>query len=201
MILSKVRIGKHRDVTDYYEVSLNNIDEYGDIFVPDDAVIPEPANKNAIRSQSLNHGDLLLNQRTQKMKVGFVNEDYKRPIKDKLPIVGNNSMIRIQFKGNDIDLSRFVQLYLQLPYVLEYLSALPSSSKSDRKIVSSAQLQELPIPKYTKNLNQMISLSEILRTKSDLLVQAQHMRDMAEGLIEKYEKQKMDSAKLNFSNN
>lgn len=198
-VVSKVRIGEKREVTDYYEVSLNNIDEYGNIFIPDDATFPEPASKRAIRSQSLNHGDLLLNQRSLKIKVGFVSDDYKCPCRYKVPIVGNNSMIRIQFGYNDIDISRFVQLYLQMPYVKEYLDALPSTSKSNRKIISSAQLSELPIPRYIKNSNQLIELQTILKTKTVLLKQAKLIRDAADRLIKKYEKQKMDSAKMNFT--
>lgn len=202
-IVSKVRIGKKRDVKEYYEVSLNNIDEFGNIYIPEETVMPEAANSSAIRSQSLNHTDLLLNQRTQKLKVGFINSDTLYPSKEQLPVVGNNSMIRMQFKEANEELSRFVQTYLQLPYVLDYLNSLPSSSTTDRKILSSAQLQELPIPKYFSEIETIdhtsIPLSEILHSKSELLLQAKKMKEAAQRLIESYQTQKMESIKVNFT--
>jgi len=106
-------------------------------------------------------------------------------------------MIRIQFHDNSIDTSRFVQLYLQLPYVLEYLNSLISCSKSDRKILSSTQLQELPIPEYIED-KQLVSLSEVLYPKMELLRQANEMKEMADRLIEKYEADKMGLVGVNF---
>lgn len=194
-IISKVRIGdkKKRDYTEYDEISLYNIDPYGVVYIPEDAKRPEPANYTSVVNQTLRYGDLVLNQRTSKMKVGFIGkeESYQRRI------VGNNSMIRIQFHNRSIDTARFVQLYLQLPYVLEYLNALPSCSKSDRKILSSTQLQELPIPEYIEK-EQLISLSEVLYPKMELLRQAREMKEIAEGLIEKYEAAKMGLVGVNF---
>lgn len=194
-IVSKVRIGdkKKRDCSDYDEISLYNIDDYGVVYVPENIKESEPANYTSVVNQTLNYGDLVLNQRTTKMKVGFIGkeETYKRRI------VANNSMIRIQFPKNNIDTSRFVQLYLQLPYVVEYLNALPSSSKSDRKILSSMQLLELPIPEYIED-EQHVSLSEILYPKMELLKEAKEIRLMAEKLIEKYEASKMECIGINF---
>ncbi len=194
-IISKVRIGNkaRRDYAEYDEISLYNIDPYGVVYIPKDAKRPEPANYTSVVNQTLRYGDLVLNQRTSKMKVGFIGkeESYQRRI------VGNNSMIRIQFHDNSIDNARFVQLYLQLPYVLEYLNALPSCSKSDRKILSSTQLQELPIPEYIED-KQLIPLSEMLYPKMELLRQAREMKEIAEGLIEKYEAAKMGLVGVNF---
>ena len=194
-IISKVRIGNkaRRDYAEYDEISLYNIDPYGVVYIPEDAKRPEPANYTSVVNQTLRYGDLVLNQRTSKMKVGFIGkeESYQRRI------VGNNSMIRIQFHDESIDTARFVQLYLQLPYVLDYLNALPSCSKSDRKILSSTQLQELPIPEYIED-KQLIPLSEMLYPKMELLRQAREMKEIAEGLIEKYEAAKMGLVGVNF---
>lgn len=195
-IIAKVRVRKNRTFTNYDEISLNNIDEYGEIFIPEDAKQQEAANSVAIEAQALRYGDLVLNQRTAKMKVGFIgkHDKYKRVI------VGNNSMIKIRFKYNDIDTARFVQLYLQLPYVLEYLNALPictQATKNSRRIINSEQIRELPIPEYIES-KQLISLSEVLYPKMELIAHAKKIRDNAQALIEKYEKMKTESIDVNF---
>ena len=163
------------------------------MFIPEDAKRPEPASYTSVVNQTLNYGDLVLNQRASKMKIGFIGK--QGPYEKRM--VANNSMIRIQFNENSIDTARFVQLYLQLPYVLEYLNALPSSSKSDRKILSSTQLLELPIPEYIED-KQLISLSEVLYPKMELLRQTSEMRNMADRLVEKYETDKIGLVGVNF---
>ncbi len=195
-IIAKVRVREKRTFTNYDEISLNNIDEYGEVFIPDDTKQQEAANTVAIEAQALRYGDLVLNQRTAKMKVGFIgkHDKYKRVI------VGNNSMIKIRFKYNDIDTARFVQLYLQLPYVLEYLNALPictQASKSSRRIINSEQIRELPIPEYIES-KQLISLSEVLYPKMELISLAKKMRDNAQAFIEKYEKMRTEAIDVNF---
>lgn len=196
-IVSKVRIGNvsNRNYKDYDEISLYNIDDYGVVFVPDDVKEQDYANETSVKNQALQYGDLVLNQRTSKMKIGFIStkESYKRDI------VANNSMIRIQFNPNSIDTARYIQLYLQLPYVLEYLGALPNSSNSNRKILSSAQLLELPIPQYIEE-KQLVSLSSLLYPKMELIKQAKVMRDIADELITRYEADKLELIKANFKN-
>ena len=195
-IIAKVRVRNNRTFTNYDEISLNNIDEYGEVFVPDDAKQQEPANTVAIEAQALRYGDLVLNQRTAKMKIGFIGkrDKYKREI------VGNNSMIKIRFKYNEIDTARFVQLYLQLPYVLEYLNTLPIctyATKSSRRIINSEQIRELPIPEYIES-KQLVSLSEALYPKMELIALAMKMRDSAQALIQMYEKMRVDLIDVNF---
>ncbi|MCD6433866.1 MAG: hypothetical protein J7L21_07475 [Sulfurimonas sp.] len=225
-IVSKVRVTKRRECTNYDEISLNHIDDYGVVYIPDGFVNQGPASLTAINAQALHYGDLVLNQRTAKMKVGFIGKNYKKVI------VGNNSMIRVQFYNDSIDTARFVQLYLQLPYVLEYLNEQAGSSiasgvfsklqklrftnkninltlldyqyhyseffrKPNRKILSSAQLGELPIPRYTDK-EQLVSLSEVLYPKMQLIAQAKKMRDDAQKLIEKYEAKRLESIGVNF---
>jgi len=225
-IISKVRVTKKRECTNYDEVSLNYIDKYGVVYIPEGFINQGPASLTAINTQALHYGDLVLNQRTAKMKVGFIGDNYKKVI------IGNNSMIRVQFNDSSIDTARFVQLYLQLPYVLEYLNEQAGSSiasgvltklqklqfsskhtnltlsdfqyhyseffrKSNRKILSSTQLGELPIPKYTDK-EQFVSLSEVLYPKMELIAQAKKMRDDAQRLIEKYEAGKLKSIDVNF---
>ncbi|MEA2016829.1 MAG: hypothetical protein U9N59_00145 [Campylobacterota bacterium] len=190
-IISKVRVSNTREFEDYDEISLNNIDDYGEVFIPDNTVQKESASVSAIEAQSLNYGDLVLNQRTSKMKVGFIGREYDRVI------VGNNSMIRIQFNDNDIDTARFVQLYLQLDFVQEYLHSITKCSKGPRKILSSAQLQELAIPEYIEK-QQLISLSEVLYPRMKLLSLAWQMREDALKLIKKYDSRKIDSIDVNF---
>jgi len=225
-IVSKVRVTKKRECTNYDEISLNHIDEYGVVYIPDGFINQGPASLTAINAQALHYGDLVLNQRTAKMKVGFIGKNYKKTI------IGNNSMIRVQFNNDSIDTARFVQLYLQLPYVLEYLNEQAGGSiasgvltklqklrftnkntnltlldyqyhyseffkKPNRKILSSAQLGELPIPKYTDK-EQLVSLSEVLYLKMQLIAQAKKMRDDAQRLIEKYEAERLESIGVNF---
>jgi len=226
-IASRVRVGKARKFTNYNEISLNNINDYGEVYIPDDAKQEGPASLGLVQAQALRYGDLVLNQRASKLKVGFIGRDYKRNL------VANNSMIRIQFNYNCIDLARFVQLYLQLPYVLEYLDEESNASianravsklqkykfsnkeinllfvnsqylfidffnKYKRKILSSAQLMELPIPEF-KSQEQFILLSEVLYFRMGLIAKAKKIRDDAQKLIDQYESYKLDTLKVDFS--
>lgn len=165
-IISKVRVTKNRTFKEYDEISLNNIDEYGVVYIIADAKEQDGASPTAIKTQSLKYGDLVLNQRTSKMKVGFIDKAQKY----KQAIVGNNSMIRVEFEDGQIDTARYVQLYLQLPYVLEYLNTLivcskgdgkGNDNKSNRQILSSTQLQALPIPKYVESKQLVLSSDQL----------------------------------------
>ncbi|MCX6075500.1 MAG: hypothetical protein NTW78_01285 [Campylobacterales bacterium] len=89
--ISKVRVGQTRTFSEYDEISLNDLDAYGVITVPEIPKYLGPANASSISSQRLCEGDLVLTHRGSVFKVGLVGSEYKKVI------VGNNSMIRIQF--------------------------------------------------------------------------------------------------------
>ena len=145
-VISKVRVGKERNVLDYHEVTLADVNEYGIITVDSTKEKPAPANRSAITSQALHKNDLLVSYRGVDIKIGRIDKEYKEPI------VSNNSAIRIQFDYEDKDeeeeISMFVQAYLQLPYVKEYIAKRPQSSENNRKILSPLFLSNMPIPLF-----------------------------------------------------
>ena len=151
VLISKVRVSKDRKCLNYDEISLNNIDERGIVFIPKNTKKQLPANCSILEKQSLKYGDLVLNRRTTQMKVGFIDKsnNYRQVI------VGNNSMIRITFDCNtQINRARFIQLYLQLPFVLEHLNNLSDFSIKNREIRKLTKL------KYTVRLKRKLTLRD-----------------------------------------
>ena len=199
--ISKVRVGdeKYRTVTSYDEISLNDIDEYGYITVTPGQKELGPANASSIKSQSLYYGDVVLTHRGNVFKVGVVGKYYERVI------VGNNSMIRIQIKDNryrsfnsvsetNIDLSRYIQSYLQASFVKEYLSShIVCGTHGERRILSAAILSKLPIPAYNENNNSNFRFASIIETRIDLIAKAQKLLDDAKRVLEVCEKRKEDA--------
>lgn len=181
--ISKVRLGKNRTYTNYDEISLNNIDEYGIVFIPDNPKELGPAYIGAIESQSLNPGDIVLTQRGTVGKVGLIGENYKRVI------VGNNSMIRIQFdKKSREDLPAYVQAYLQLPLIREYFNIQLSCSISDRKILSAQWLSDLPIPIFDQDAE--FDFRELIYNRIELLEEAKRVMQEAQKMVEMCEDMK-----------
>lgn len=182
-VVSKVRIGdeKKRDVFDYYEVTLSDINEYGIIIINTTKDKPAPANKRALSSQRLHKNDLLVSYRGIYIKVGRIDREYD------IPVVSNNSVIRIEFNNdNDTDqeeLSMFVQAYLQLPFIKEYIANRPQENTNDtkhkRKIIGPLFLSNIPIPKFnSKNhsfKNLLNNRLEILNNAKDMLVNIQQL--------------------------
>jgi hypothetical protein len=189
--ISKVRVGKDRTYTDYDEISLNDINEYGMVYIPKNPKEVGPANYTAIRSQILQPGDIVMTQRGKVGKVGLIGNNYKRAI------VGNNSMIRIQFPHNrNNETSQFVQAYLQLPYVREYLNNQITCGSVDRKILSAATLSNLPIPMFKEGDGQF---TEFLYTRKELSIEAARIEKELQELIELYAKIKDDCVALGIN--
>ncbi|MDQ7060931.1 MAG: hypothetical protein Q9M43_07225 [Sulfurimonas sp.] len=142
--ISKVRYGTNCRDSDYDEISLNNIDGYGQIYIPSSHKASAPANATALKNQSLLEGDLIILHRGKVGKMGIIGDKYKRRI------VGNNSMIRIQFdETRRKDTPWFVMQYLQLSFVKEYIDTyIPSSGSTKRKILNPLILSSLPIPLF-----------------------------------------------------
>lgn len=146
-IIPKVRYGKNRTFTDYDEISLQNIDSFGVIYVPENKSESEPANRTAVINQSLVSGDLIILHRGKIGKMGIIGDEYKRRI------VGNNSMMRVQFEYDKrVDTPWLVMQFLQLDYVREYIDTfIPSSGAVNRKILNSEVMKNLPIPKFEES--------------------------------------------------
>ena len=190
--ISKVRVGKSRTWTNYDEISLNNIDDYGVVYIPQNPKEVGPAYDRAIETQALNPGDLVISHRGMVGKVGLIGSNYKRVI------VGNNSMIRIQFPHNKKEETPlFVQAFLQLPFVREYLDKQITCSSADRKILSAASLSELPIPLFeeTKGL-----FRDFLYTRMELSLEVARFKRDIDELIELYDKRKDESVPLGVKN-
>ena len=145
-VISKVRVGKERNFVNYDEVTLADTDEYGIIQIDSTKKKPSPANSSAIATQRLHKNDLLVSYRGLDIQVGRIDREYKQPV------ISNNSAIRIQFEYADEyeeeEVSIFVQAYLQLPYVKEYIAKRPQSSENNRKILGPLFLANIPIPLF-----------------------------------------------------
>lgn len=176
--ISKVRVGQTRTFSEYDEISLNDLDAYGVITVPEIPKYLGPANASSISSQRLCEGDLVLTHRGSVFKVGLVGSEYKKVI------VGNNSMIRIQFPhAKNQYTPLFVQAYLQLPFVKEYLNKQITCGSKERKILSSANLAELPIPEFDEK-NQTFDFLEFYYGRISITIEAQKLLDEATRIIE-----------------
>ena len=184
-VISKVRVGKERSVVDYHEVTLADVNEYGIITLDSTKEKPAPANSSAIASQALHKNNLLVSYRGVDIKVGRIDKEYEKPI------VSNNSAIRIQFdyedKEEEEEVSIFVQMYLQLPYVKEYIASRPQSSKNDRKILSPLFLSNLPIPLFhSRNYD----FKDLIMNRLEILNSAKGMLYEMQQLVKKLENYK-----------
>jgi len=177
--ISKVRIGdeKKRTFIEYDEISLNDLDPLGVIQVPPQSKDLGSANATSIRSQALQENDIVLTHRGTLFKVGIVGNHYRRVI------IGNNSMIRIQFhnKHKAKELALFVQAYLQLPIVKEYLGNQITCESKERRILSSAMLANLPIPNYKEN--ETFSFLELYYRRAEMCYLAQNILQEAERIV------------------
>jgi hypothetical protein len=151
--ISKVRVGSDnsRTNTNYAEISLKNVDNLGYINIPDDYKGHAPANPTSLDKQALNYHDLIIPFRNSLQSMGLIKKRY-----DDYPlVVGNNSMIRVEFEFNkQKDTPVYVMNYLKLPLVAEYIDNIrigenPGSSKStDRSPLAVEVLENLPIPMF-----------------------------------------------------
>ena len=184
-VIAKVRVGKERSVLDYSEVTLADADAYGIIRVDPTKEKPAAANSSAIRSQSLHKNDILVSYRGVDIQVGRIDREYEKPV------VSNNSAIRIQFDYEDKDIeeevSIFVQSYLQLPYVKEYIASRPQSSQNDRKILSPLFLSNLPIPLFQAK---GYAIKELMHTRFSLLRQADELCDTLQHILAQLQEHK-----------
>jgi len=166
--ISKVRYGDNCTQINYCEISLNYVDEYGVIYIPDDYKEPSPANHTALINQTLNESDLIILHRGKIGKMGIIGRNYDKRL------VGNNSMIRIQFHNNyKKDTPWFVMQYLKLSYVQEYIHTyIPSSGSISRKILNPEVLSNLPIPLFKEcggRYKKMLLNKKALRIKAKSL--------------------------------
>ena len=200
--ISKVRIGddSKRSYDSYDEISLNHIDAYGYIRVPSSQKTPKPANPTSIHSQSLHYGDIILSLRGNIYKVGVVDKEYRNTI------VGNTSMIRIQVQDpslvysdhTTISTSRFIQAYLQTSFVQKYLSSLVDiPKKGERKLLSSAMLLGLPIPRFEESVSDVLFVS-IIKSRITHTLKVQKMSEDVHNLAELLQKRREDALLLPF---
>jgi len=148
--ISKVRVGKHenRTVTDYAEISLQNIDNLGYVYIPKEYKGHPPANHTSIKKQALNYNDIILSFRSIfSQNIALVNKSYD----EYSAIVGNNSMIRMEFdEDRREDTPIYVYHFLKLPFVHNILKSLCRVDKSlnldASMFLSPSILETLPIP-------------------------------------------------------
>ena len=174
--ISKVRYGNNCTNSNYDEISLNYVDEDGYIYINEKE--SPPANETALKNQELHQGDLIILHRGKIGKMGIIGEDYKRRV------VGNNSMIRIQFNDNRRNNTPFfVMQYLQLSYVKDYINDyIPSSSSIKRKILNPTVLEMLPIPIFKEN---EFNFKRFIIQKKQLKINIILMKNKLDSLLEK----------------
>ncbi len=191
--ISKVRYGDNCRDDNYDEISLNYIDEYGRIYIPNEQKKSAPANHTALVNQSLSAGDLIILHRGKVGKMGIIGDKYKRKI------VGNNSMIRIQFdKNRKVDTPWFVMQYLQLPYVKEYIDTyIPSSGSTKRKIINPKILSHIPIPAFKECGG---AYRDLLLCRKDLSIQADKFNLKLQNIISVYKNLQDSSVDLAINN-
>ena len=191
--ISKIRYGDNCTDNNYDEISLNYIDAYGRIYIPENQKDSAPANATALTNQALNTGDLIILHRGKVGKMGIVGDRYKRRI------VGNNSMIRIQFdKTRKVDTPWFVMQYLQLPYVKEYIDTyIPSSGSTKRKILNPEILSNIPIPLFEECDGQY---RELLFKRKGLYLQANEFNLKIQELINNYQDKQENSIDIAINN-
>ena len=200
-VISKVRVGKERSVREYHEVTLSDVDAYGIIRVVENKKRPAPANSSAIVSQRLHKSDLLVSYRGMDIKVGRIDREYR------VPVVSNNSAIRIQFdyeyEEEREEVSIFVQNYLQLPYVKEYIDSREQTPDTNRKLLSPTFLADLPIPLFE---SRDYDFKDFINTRLEMLESANEMMRKMQQLLKKFENYKDEGVSLylsdqNFSSN
>lgn len=193
-VISKVRVGKERSVTDYHEVTLTDVNAYGIIEVDLSKGTPAPANSSAITSQRLHKNDLLVSYRGKDIKVARIDREYK------VPVVSNNSAMRIQFDCEDKEeteeVSLFVQIYLQLPYVKEYIDSREQTPNTNRKLLSPTFLADLPIPLFE---SRDYDFKDFINTRLEMLITAKKMMQEVHNLVNKLENYKDEGLTLYLS--
>ena len=147
-VISKVRIPKNSNFTDYDEVSLSNVDQDGRLLPFKKGEELGAANLPLIKSQSLHNGDILISYRGKKhFNVGIVEGEYERTI------IGNNSAIRIQFKDDiNYQIPLIIQAYLEESYIQNYLTTTTKDTKDNRHLLSAKTLMSLPVPQFGNHL-------------------------------------------------
>ena len=147
-VISKIRIGKNSNFTNYDEVSLSNVDQDGVLLPFKKGEELGSANPSIIKSQSLNNGDILISYRGKKyFNVGIVYGEYERTI------IGSNSAIRIQFKDDiNYQIPLIIQAYLEESYIQNYLTTKTKDAKGNRHLLSSKTLMSLPVPQFDNYL-------------------------------------------------
>ncbi len=190
--ISKVRYGDNCTDRNYCEISLNNVDEYGVIYIPDDYKEPAPANSTALINQTLYENDLIILHRGKIGKMGIIGSNYSKRV------VGNNSMIRLQFTHDrKKDTPWFVMQYLQLPYVQEYIHTyIPSSGSASRKILNPEVLSNLPIPLFKECGGRY---RKTLLNKKALRIKAKSLSEKFDSLSTLYSQAEDESVSMGVS--
>ncbi len=142
---SSVRSGNNaNDLIEYYEVGVSDIDrETNYVEITDKTKKYDKCNINYLNSQKLQEGDIILGYRGRNTdKIGIVTKKFG------LPLVPNNGLIRIRFKGEQKNISpNIIWSLLLSPMYQDYLQSILHKD-SEKNLLSVNTLKELPIPRF-----------------------------------------------------
>ena len=176
--VSNVRVRTVREIEDYYELGVDDVNEEGVLVVPSNPKKFTPANASAVESQRLHRGDLIFGYRGKMGRVGLVNEEFNTPI------VTNNGMIRIRFPDDRLDETpSYVQTYLESPLIRTFLDSMLEDRKGV-KVLSVETIESLPIP-YFEEMAGITKFSTIINRRKSITLAVKKVIVEAESLLQK----------------
>ena len=176
--VSNVRVRSAREIEDYYELGVDDINEEGILTIPDNPKKVAPANASAIASQRLHRGDLIFGYRGKMGKVGLVDDEFD------VPVVTNNGMMRIRFsEDRKEETPRYVQTYLESPLIRTFLDNMLEDRKGV-KVLSVETIEALPIP-YFEEMVGITKFSTLVNRRKSITLAVRKVIEEAELLLVK----------------
>lgn len=146
---AQVRLGSNIQHIEYCVITPKNIRPNGDFNYDRD--IKTEVNPISLKNQTLKAGDVLIPSRSKLSDIALF-KDKKIPehsIYFGKPVVAANGMVIIRTKNND--LAEFIEYYLYLPEVQNYINTHPNIRKTNGRIaITTDFIETLPFPSIIK---------------------------------------------------
>jgi len=176
--ISNVRVRDPREVVDYHELGVDDINEEGVLVIPSHPKKVAPANASAIASQRLHKGDIIFGYRGKMGKVGLINDEFE------VPVVSNNGMMRIRFEDERREETpRYVQTYLESPLIRTFLDSMLEDRKGV-KVLNVEVIESLPIP-YFEEMARISKFSTLINRRKSITNAVKKIIEEAETLLAK----------------
>lgn len=191
---AQVRLGKLEPMR-YYELTSSDLGKGHGACMGKE--VETEANLVSYNNQKLLDGDIVISARTKLNRVFLYNK--KR--QSRSPLVPANGLIVIRTKN--LDLAEFIEYYLSLAEVQEYINNNPEikNQATGRIAISTDFIENLPFPAvlgsdfsvFTKNKKEMYSISFMLSKARNAL-----NNNTDETLQQVYKKDMMDDTSYNI---